>query len=249
MSAEPSTPETVRAHVVAGREAVRTSERLRATLPVMGRRRAVVLTRFAPLLILALTFAACGGGSNPTGPTAPASPLPDVLVPPVPYSRDDWPHWIDEDGDCQDTRSEVLIRDSQLPVTFRDARGCVVATGRWVDPYSGTVLTDASDVDIDHLVPLENAHNSGGWAWPRSQKQAYANHLGDSEHLLAVYDHVNQSKGSKGPEEWLPPNAAFRCEYAHAWSRIKAAWGLRSTSVEQRALTNACGLAAAPTFP
>ena len=199
----------------------------------------------SPRLFLALAgllaLTACGREFSPTAPSASTAPtVPEILVAPVPYDRAQWPLWIDADGDCQDTRAEVLIRESRRPVTFSDARKCIVATGLWVDPYTGITMTDASDVDIDHLVPLQSAHDAGGWEWSRARKRDYANDLRDPQHLMAVAERVNESKGSKGPDEWLPPNAAFRCTYARAWSRIKATWDLRSSAPELRALEAAC---------
>ena len=91
----------------------------------------------------------------------------------------------DQDGDCQDTRQEVLIEESLIAPAL-DARGCRVIAGRWRDEYTGAVYTDPNDVEIDHRVPLANAHRSGGWAWDRSRKRDYANDLLDPEHLVAV---------------------------------------------------------------
>jgi hypothetical protein len=73
--------------------------------------------------------------------------------------------WIDEDRDCEDTRAEVLIRDSRLPVERHAHNQCRVRAGSWVDPFGGDTLALASDVDIDHMVPLRNAHLSGAWRW------------------------------------------------------------------------------------
>ena len=101
------------------------------------------------------------------GPTAPS---PSETIPA--YDRDDWPR-IDADRDCQDTRQEVLIEESLEPVVFADAARCRVARGLWRDAYSGQVYRDPAALDIDHLVPLANAHSSGGWQWFVDRKRDY----------------------------------------------------------------------------
>lgn len=78
------------------------------------------------------------------------------------YDRDTWKHWEDFDGDCQNTRHELLIASSEVPVTFTSTTGCTVATGQWLDPYTGDTYTLASDLDIDHVIPLNYAHLHGG---------------------------------------------------------------------------------------
>ena len=152
------------------------------------------------------------------------------------YNRDDWQHWIDADGDCQDTRQEVLIEESLTPVVFVDARNCRVLTGTWRDAYSGTFYTDPGQLDVDHLVPLANEHLSGGWAWTREQKRNYANDLIDRHHLIAVYLSLNRQKGSQTPATWRPPDRAAWCDYAKAWIGVKARWGLSVVAEEQAAL-------------
>ena len=111
-----------------------------------------------------------------------------------------------------------------------------VESGRWWDPYTGAVLTDPGDLDVDHLVPLANAHRSGGWAWSEERKRLFANDLGYGAHLIAVTASANRAKGARGPEEWRPPDQSYWCEYATAWSRVKRAWDLTVTHVEAMAL-------------
>jgi len=113
------------------------------------------------------------------------------------YDRDNWEHWIDEDTDGQDTRQEVLIEESLIPVTFND-KGKVIS-GKWFDLYTAQYFTDPSDLDIDHFIPLKNAYDSGGNKWTSKQKQDFANDLDDENHLIAVSKSANRSKGSKSP--------------------------------------------------
>ena len=77
------------------------------------------------------------------------------------YERKSYRHWIDEDRDCQNARHEVLIEESLSTVGFKSSKGCRVVSGSWNDRYSGRTITDATKLDIDHMVPLKEAHQSG----------------------------------------------------------------------------------------
>ena len=153
------------------------------------------------------------------------------------YDRDQWRHWVDEDDDCQDTRQEVLIAESNSAVEFTDADQCRVASGAWSGPYTGEEFDDPAELDIDHLVPLANAHASGGWAWSESRKRQYANDLTFEGHLVAVQSQANRTKGASGPEGWKPPHETYWCQYAIDWTTIKNSWGLTATEAEVAALT------------
>lgn len=144
--------------------------------------------------------------------------------------------WTDADGDCQDTRAEVLIAESRRPVTFTTAAGCTVATGEWLDPWSGTVSTSARALDVHHTVPLANAWRSGAWAWTAEQRLGFANDLADAGHLIAIPLGENRGKGDDGPEAWRPPVTAAWCAYAQLWASIKARWDLSATPAEWAAL-------------
>lgn len=165
----------------------------------------------------------------------PAEPQPSDSIPltDTPYQRKDWPHWIDADKNCRNTRQELLIATSRAPVQFRDARQCTVKTGLWFGPYTGRTFTKASDVDIDHIVPLAHAHRHGASGWTRTQRRVFAN---DFENLLVVDDATNQAKSDKAPHEWLPPNRAFWCEYGRRWQRVKDKYRLLFSAAERYVL-------------
>lgn len=139
------------------------------------------------------------------------------------YNRKDWSHWIDEDRDCQNTRAEILLRDNIGTVKFKRNKPCNVTWGQWVCPYTGKTFYKASDVDIDHIVPLKHAHNTGGASWSREKRRQFAN---DPENLLVTEDNINQEKGYKGPVMWKPPLKSYWKTYAQKWLHIKKKYGL-----------------------
>ncbi|PWC35777.1 HNH endonuclease family protein [Azospirillum sp. TSO35-2] len=153
------------------------------------------------------------------------------------YEREAWPHWLALDGGCLNAREKVLIRDSQRPATL-DAKGCSVKSGDWLDPYTGERITDPTIVDIDHRVPLEEAYASGGYDWSREKRAAYANDLTDPLTLLATSREANRAKGSKGPEDWLPPKRDGVCLYVANWIQVKARWALTMDERERVTVGN-----------
>ena len=202
---------------------------------------------------IAPTAAPAPDGSPTPAATPPASgAVLQVSVAPTPrnlpdYDREEWSHWSDDDGDCRNTRQEVLIAESAIAVTFHSSgEECQVAAGRWEGPYTGEVVSNAADLDIDHMVPLQNAHRSGGWAWERDRKREFANHLGYANHLIAAVSSANRSKGSRGPEEWRPPLESYWCTYAVDWVTIKRDWELTVTEAEYAALSEMLSTCPAP---
>ncbi|MGY3201436.1 HNH endonuclease family protein [Streptomyces sp. TE5632] len=147
------------------------------------------------------------------------------------YNRDLFPHWITVSGTCN-TRETILKRDGTNVVTDSS---CAATSGSWYSPYDGATWSAASDVDIDHVVPLAEAWDSGARNWSTSQRQAFANDLTRPQ-LLAVTDNVNQSKGDKDPAEWMPSRTAYRCTYVRAWVQVKYHYNLSVDSAEKSAL-------------
>ena len=150
------------------------------------------------------------------------------------YQRDEYiSSWVDEDGDCQNLRHEMLIRHSQLEVTFTNSDRCTVSTGRWLDPYLGKVITMASDLDVDHVIPLAYAHAYGAASWSRTKKQSFAM---DEVNLLLVDDEENQFKGAKGPSEYLP-RKEFQCDYVQIWRLVSTKYKLELPARDRRILS------------
>jgi hypothetical protein len=147
------------------------------------------------------------------------------------YDRSDWPHWSDDDKDCQNTRHELLISTSKKPVEFKTEKGCNIATGEWFDPYSGNVYFESGELDLDHIVPLKFAHGHGADNWSRERKAMFAN---DLDNLILAKASLNRQKGAKGPTEWLPPNFLYRCEYIERFNAVMTKYDLRFIPAEQR---------------
>lgn len=154
------------------------------------------------------------------------------------YDRGKFQHWIDADGDCQDTRAEVLVDESKT-----SARGgCTIRTGKWTSYYDGVTTTTAGDLDIDHMVPLAEAWRSGAHAWNAKLREKFANDLGTGRSLVAVTASTNRSKSDRDPASWMP--AQNQCRYAKDWTATKIRWGLSVNQAEKnklRNLGNRCG--------
>lgn len=184
--------------------------------------------------------------SSPAAGVSVSALLSGITVEPevtAGYSRELFPHWKDLDGDGCDTREEVLIRDSITPAQV-DPFGCQVRAGDWYSPYDGASWNDRGRIDIDHVVALKEAWDSGARTWTTERRMQYANDLSDPRTLIAVTDSVNQSKSDKDPAQWMPPLTSYHCTYLSAWVGVKARWGLSMDSAERNAV--AAGLAKCP---
>ena len=152
------------------------------------------------------------------------------------YDRDLFPHWIDADSDGCNTRYEVLIAEATTAPTV--GSGCSLSGGRWHSYFDDVSWTAPADLDIDHLVPLAEAWDSGARSWPTSRRQAFANDLGDARSLAAVTDDVNQAKGDKDPAEWMPSASDATCRYVGEWVADKTRWRLSVDSAEKARLAS-----------
>jgi hypothetical protein len=150
------------------------------------------------------------------------------------YERDAFKHWIDADGDGCDTRKEVLIEEALAPVS--EGPACSVTEGEWFSVYDGIAFMAAGGLDIDHMVPLGEAWDSGASAWDSFRRQDYANDLDHPAALIGVSASSNRSKGDRDPTDWKPLDAGYWCQYAFDWATVKIAWDLSSDSDEVLAL-------------
>ncbi|WP_371377669.1 HNH endonuclease family protein [Thalassotalea aquiviva] len=146
------------------------------------------------------------------------------------YSRDQFGKgWEDSDSDCQNTRMELLIGYSLSSVHYKTAKSCQVTYGKWVSPFTDKTIYHASDIDIDHIVPLHWAWEHGAREWPLNKRIEFAN---DPANLLSVEASLNRQKGAKDISEWLPPKN--QCQYIDSFNKVVKAYKLGSSQTEQK---------------
>ncbi len=113
--------------------------------------------------------------------------------------------------------------------------GCSLAGGSWFSFYDYVTTQDSAGLDVDHMVPLAEAWDSGASAWTAAERQAYANDLDDPRSLIAVTARSNRQKADKDPADWLPV-AGYVCAYVTDWATVKTRWGLTSDAREKGVL-------------
>ncbi len=152
------------------------------------------------------------------------------------YKRSLFKHWVDADKDGCDTRAEVLIEEAVVKPKIGPK--CKLTGGEWFSSYDGKTITNASKLDVDHLVPLAEAWRSGAWKWTAAERQAYANDLDlITKSLVAVSASVNRSKGDKDPADWLPKiGRTDLCEYIKNWVDVKWKYSLNVDVRESKKL-------------
>lgn len=151
------------------------------------------------------------------------------------YDRAKFGSWSDANGDCQNTRHEVLIAESLVTPTYSSTR-CTVTRGKWLSRWDNRTWTYPGDVDIDHHVPLAEAWGSGARHWTSTDRRRYNDDLYGPA-LNAMTDNLNSSKQASDPAQWLPPYAASRCTYAIWWVQVKYRWRLSMDSAERTTLS------------
>lgn len=182
--------------------------------------RVVLASALAFIAILFLATVSYGASATTTAvPNAPAQVTSPTK--PVPFS-------------CADSAysRNAFLKQSQWSTTRKSLLGARVrVTGGWLDSYTGKVLKNASDVDVDHVVALAYAFRNGACSWSAAQKRAFAN---DTVNLLLTRDSVNVAKSDKSPAEWLPPRSV--CVYETRWLAVTRKYGLTPTSKDSAVL-------------
>jgi len=156
------------------------------------------------------------------------------------YSRNQFgPQWSDVDRNGCDTRNDILKRDLTTIVYREKTRNCVIESGILEDPYSGEKIEfqrgekTSALVQIDHVVALSNAWQTGIFQATTKVRTAFAN---DPLNLMAVKGSLNSQKGDGDAATWLPPNKPFRCAYITRQIQVKAKYGLWVTKAEKDAM-------------
>ena len=152
------------------------------------------------------------------------------------YARSQFPHWSDPDRNGCDARNDTLKRDL-TSITYKvGTRECKVIAGQLLDPFTGKVINFSATkvvIDIDHVVALSNAWQTGAAYFDKNKRTQIAN---DPLNLLAVDSKLNRQKGDGDAATWLPPYKAFRCEYVARQVAVKAKYGLWVTQPEKVAI-------------
>lgn len=156
------------------------------------------------------------------------------------YTRDQFgTAWKDVDRNGCDTRNDILNRDLKSIVYKASSQDCVVLSGILIDPYSGETINflrgvaTSADVQIDHIVALSNAWQTGAFKFTLEKRTALAN---DPLNLLAVKGQLNSQKGAGDAATWLPPRKSYRCAYVSRQVAVKAKYGLWLTAPEKVAI-------------
>jgi len=156
------------------------------------------------------------------------------------YTREQFgPAWKDVDANGCDTRNDILKRDLKSIAYKGVGEDCVILSGVLTDPYSGETIrflrgvATSSEIQIDHVVALSNAWQTGAFKLNLAQRTAFAN---DPSNLLAVKGILNSQKGDGDAATWLPPRKSYRCEYVTKQVMVKAKYGLWLTAPEKAAI-------------
>ena len=147
--------------------------------------------------------------------------------------------WADVDRNGCDTRNDILKRDLTAEVFKERTRECVVLSGTLIDPFSGEIINfvrgnvSSMEVQIDHVVALSNAWQTGAFKLSIKDRTAFANY---PLNLLAVKGRLNSQKRDGDAATWLPPFKSYRCDYVSRQIAVKIRYKLWFTAPEKEAM-------------
>ena len=203
------------------------------------------MSRWEIRVALSLTLFLVG---LPDGAQAAAPTVVDVIAqiavkgraPKTGYARDQFgTAWKDIDRNGCDTRNDILNRDLSSIIYKVSSKDCVILSGLLIDPFSGELIeflrgvATSSEVQIDHVVALSNAWQTGAFKLTLERRTALAN---DPLNLLAVKGRLNSQKGDGDAATWLPPKKSYRCAYVARQVAVKYKYGLWLTAPEKAAI-------------
>lgn len=157
------------------------------------------------------------------------------------YDRDLFNHWTTKNSTGCDTRYAVLVEESLSKAV---TSGCKVVSGEWKSAYDGKTITDPKTIDIDHMIPLKEAWESGASKWDSQARESYANDLSSPESLVAVTAASNRSKSDRDPAGYLPTDASNLCSYVTKWISVKTRWNFTIDAQEKsemKTVLDKCG--------
>ena len=195
------------------------------------------------VMALGLTPPATTAAEQPGLAIATLETLPvKGRAPKTGYTRDQFGQaWADVNRNGCDTRNDMLKRDLTEILYKAGTRNCLVASGTLVDRYSGETINfvrgnvTSMEVQIDHVVALSNAWQTGAFKLTADQRKALAN---DPMNLFAVKGRLNSQKGDGDAATWLPPLKSFRCAYVAQQIAVKAKYSLWVVPPEKAAMVS-----------
>jgi hypothetical protein len=185
--------------------------------------------------------------TRPTAPGSASAPAPSATSPaggsasapsargtqPGPYSRDQFgTGWTDPDHNGCDARQDAIRAATSNRVM---AGPCKITRADIRDRYTGRTYPAAnpSAFDIDHVVALHDAWNSGASSWTRARRIAFAN---DPADLVLTTASANRSKGDQDPSTWAPASHDGACWYVRTYRAIKLRWRLHKDAAQRAAI-------------
>lgn len=181
------------------------------------------ILKLSSILLVGFVLAGC---NNPTVQPAKRQLkiANEIVLKKGEYNRNSWGDWT-RSGVCSTREQQLKKYGTEIETDKR----CKIISGKWTSLYDNFRIQSPKQMQIDHIVPLKEAEESGARNWDSKRKNKFYN---DSENLIAVSATSNQSKSDRDPAEWLPPNKDYICEYVDDYVEVKEAYDLSFDKAE-----------------